>query len=112
MNNKILLSLINTGVSEGQPEYVQNKIKLANKIALFLAVMASIYAIVIWFTLPEVFWIEVFFAIFICAGTLVANYAKLDVVARIILSVAPQSAIAIFHGILLQENDHVLVAFT
>lgn len=103
-----LTALVHTGVSEQQPEYLQNKIKLANRIVLLLMAIVLPYGLVIHFNLPELSWfIVVCGAIY--ASALLFNYWGWYVVSRLTLSIAPQIIVSVLHGILLQQGEPLLI---
>lgn len=98
---KILTALVNTGVSHQQPEYLQNKITLANRITLLLMAIILPYGLVIHFNLPELSWFILICGV-IYASTLLFNYWGWHLTSRLTLSIAPQIIISVLHGILLQ----------
>ena len=106
---KYLTTLVNTGVYHSYPEYVQNKIKLANSIVLVLLVIVASYGIVVYLTTPELAWIPVLTMI-IYTGVVLSNYLGLHLLSRLVLSITPQILLVVFQGMLMQDDEPFILS--
>ena len=106
---KQLITLVSTGVRDAYPQYVQNKIKLANSIVLLLLAIVIPYGIAIYFTTPELVWIPVLTTV-IYAGVVLANRLGFHFLSRLILSTTPQVLLVVFQGMLMQDNDPMILS--
>ena len=106
---KQLTALVNIGVRDYHPAYLQNKIKLANSIVLLLLAIVTSYGVIVYITTPQLLWILVTTTI-TYAAVILTNHLGFHLLARLVLSVTPQILIVVFQAVLMQDNDPLILS--
>jgi signal transduction histidine kinase/CheY-like chemotaxis protein len=107
MLNTILNQLLNAGMRESDPPYLQRKIKLSNNIALlFAANVAPFFLTTYLFFQPLLLWPAL--AFFSSLSAVFFNYIRRINISRSIISLIPSCTLGLYHAHLIPADQIVL----
>jgi PAS domain S-box-containing protein len=96
------------GVNEHYPDYLNRKVRLTNIIALLLLFgVAAPFVVINYIYFPPLVFIPII-GLGVCTGTVLANFAGLNTLSRIVVSLVPFS-LALFEGAYLSRAGQMFV---
>jgi len=102
--NKFWNKITSLGIDPSMEDDLQAKIKLSNILAFILCCIVISYGIISAMVVKEVviYWVYAFIAY---TTVLLLNSARLHVLSRFLISIAPGWVVATLHGVVLMEAD-------
>ncbi len=97
MLKSFYIKILNAGVREEQPEYIQKKIKLTNKLIATIIIFLTLpFLLLTFFVLPNLL-IVLSLTNLILGGLLLLNYLGFEKVTRTIMAILPLAVVIIFN---------------
>ncbi|MFA0960746.1 GAF domain-containing protein [Roseivirga sp. BDSF3-8] len=114
-----LTRITNIGTNEGLPDYLNNKIRLSNGIALLIiGIVALPFVGISLIHFPGLTWIPVAGGV-VCAAAMAMNAVGLPVGSRFLLSILPVILATVYHAYLIPQGEKaepsimmIMVSFT
>lgn len=105
----IFSRLQNIGTDSSFPEYVNDKIQLANVVAFFnLALVAIPFTFISYLYVPEVVFIPIL-GVFVLCAVWILNWMKVAYISRVIVSVSPLLLASAFTASVMNEGEQIPV---